>query len=95
VLKSGSRLEQIYGKSVIRERHRHRYEMNEGYVARLEQAGLVFSAHSQDGHLVESIEIPHHPWFVACQFHPEFTSTPRNGHPLFSAFINAARQQKK
>lgn len=95
VLKPGSRLEQIYGKSVIRERHRHRYEMNEGYVARLEQAGLVFSAHSQDGHLVESIEIPHHPWFVACQFHPEFTSTPRNGHPLFSAFINAARQQKK
>lgn len=94
VLKPGSRLEQVYGKSIIRERHRHRYEMNEGYIARLEQAGLVFSAHSQDGHLVESIEIPHHPWFVACQFHPEFTSSPRNGHPLFSAFINAARQQK-
>jgi CTP synthase len=94
VLKPGSKLAQIYGSEIIRERHRHRYEMNEGYVSRLEQAGLVFSGHSQDGHLVESIEIPNHPWFVACQFHPEFTSTPRNGHPLFSAFVNAARDQK-
>lgn len=94
VVKSGTRLAEIYGEGVIRERHRHRYEVNEGYVSRLEQAGLVFSAHSQDGDLVESIEIPNHPWFVACQFHPEFTSTPRNGHPLFSAFVNAARRFK-
>lgn len=95
VVKSGTRLAEIYGEGVIRERHRHRYEVNEGYVSRLEQAGLVFSAHSQDGDLVESIEIPNHPWFVACQFHPEFTSTPRNGHPLFSAFVNAARRYKQ
>jgi CTP synthase len=67
--------------------------MNEGYISRLEQAGLVFSAHSDDG-LVESIEIPDHPWFVACQFHPEFTSTPRKGHKLFSAFVCAAQQFK-
>lgn len=94
VVKAGTKLADIYGKDVIRERHRHRYEMNDGYISRLEQAGLVFSAHSQDGHLVESIEIPDHPWFVACQFHPEFTSTPRNGHPLFSAFVQAAKTNK-
>lgn len=94
VVKAGTKLANIYGKDVIRERHRHRYEMNDGYISRLEQAGLVFSAHSQDGHLVESIEIPDHPWFVACQFHPEFTSTPRNGHPLFSAFVQAAKTNK-
>lgn len=94
VVKAGTKLANIYGKDVIRERHRHRYEMNDGYISRLEQAGLVFSAHSQDGHLVESIEISDHPWFVACQFHPEFTSTPRNGHPLFSAFVQAAKTNK-
>ncbi|MBE0493217.1 MAG: CTP synthase [Thiomicrospira sp.] len=94
VVKTGTKLAGIYAKDVIRERHRHRYEMNDGYISRLEQAGLVFSAHSQDGHLVESIEIPDHPWFVACQFHPEFTSTPRNGHPLFSAFVQAAKTNK-
>jgi len=89
-VKANTKLSEIYGSQTIRERHRHRYEMNEGYITRLEQAGLVFSAHSEDGDLVESIEIPDHPWFVACQFHPEFTSTPRNGHPLFSAFVSAA-----
>ncbi|UQB43380.1 CTP synthase [Thiomicrospira microaerophila] len=94
-VKANTKLASIYGKDLIRERHRHRYEMNEGYVARLEQAGLVFSAHSEDGDLVESIEIPNHPWFVACQFHPEFTSTPRNGHPLFSAFVSAALTAKQ
>lgn len=93
-VKTGTKLAKIYGSELIRERHRHRYEMNEGYVSRLEQAGLVFSAHSEDGDLVESIEIPDHPWFVACQFHPEFTSTPRNGHPLFSAFVRAAHEFK-
>ncbi|WP_044406108.1 CTP synthase [Thiomicrospira microaerophila] len=94
-VKPGSKLASIYGKATIRERHRHRYEVNEGYISRLEQAGLVFSAHSEDGGLVESVEIPNHPWFVACQFHPEFTSTPRNGHPLFSAFVTAALNAKK
>jgi CTP synthase len=94
-VKPGSKLASIYGQATIRERHRHRYEVNEGYISRLEQAGLVFSAHSEDGGLVESVEIPNHPWFVACQFHPEFTSTPRNGHPLFSAFVTAAHNAKK
>lgn len=93
VLKPESKLAKIYGAEIIRERHRHRYEVNEAYVERLEQAGLVFSGRSQEGSLVESIEIPEHPWFIACQFHPEFTSTPRNGHRLFSAFVKAARGQ--
>ncbi|WP_127470729.1 CTP synthase [Thiomicrorhabdus aquaedulcis] len=95
VLEAGSKIHKIYGKTVIRERHRHRYEVNEGYVARLESAGLHFAGHSQDGNLVETIELADHPWFVACQFHPEFTSTPRNGHPLFSAFVEAANQYKR
>lgn len=82
---------QVYGKDVIRERHRHRYEFNNGYVERLEEAGMRFSGWSHDGHLVEVIELPEHPWFLACQFHPEFTSTPRDGHPLFSSFVRAAK----
>ena len=81
---------QCYGKDVIVERHRHRYEVNSNYVERLEQAGLKVAGRSLDGELVEVIEVPDHPWFVACQFHPEFTSTPRDGHPLFTGFINAA-----
>lgn len=81
---------QCYGKDVIVERHRHRYEVNNHYVERLEQAGLKVAGKSMDGSLVEVIEVPDHPWFVACQFHPEFTSTPRDGHPLFTGFINAA-----
>lgn len=81
---------QCYGKDVIVERHRHRYEVNNNYVKRLEQAGLKVAGKSMDGTLVEVIEVPDHPWFVACQFHPEFTSTPRDGHPLFTGFINAA-----
>ncbi len=80
----------IYGKAIISERHRHRYEVNAQLLPRLEAAGLVVSAYSSDGHLVEMIELPTHPWFVACQFHPEFTSTPRDGHPLFNSFVNAA-----
>ncbi|MGE9657248.1 CTP synthase [Snodgrassella alvi] len=86
----------IYGKELIRERHRHRYEVNNYYVPQLEQAGLVIGGVSTGHeHLVETIELPNHPWFFACQFHPEFTSTPKNGHPLFTAFIKAALAYKK
>jgi CTP synthase len=80
---------------VITERHRHRYEFNNQYIERLEKAGMQFSGKSIDGRLVEVVEIPDHPWFLACQFHPEFTSTPRQGHPLFSGFVKAASQYKK
>ncbi|HKJ10312.1 MAG TPA: CTP synthase [Gammaproteobacteria bacterium] len=81
-----------YGKDVIIERHRHRYEFNNRYRDALEAAGLTLSGMSMDGTLVEVIELADHPWFLACQFHPEFTSTPRYGHPLFSGFIRAARE---
>ncbi|HEX6997050.1 MAG TPA: CTP synthase [Gammaproteobacteria bacterium] len=89
-LKDGSLVRSIYGRDVIFERHRHRYEFNNRYLERFEQAGLVFSGFSVDG-LVEVIELPDHPWFLASQFHPEFTSTPRDGHPLFASFVSAAR----
>ena len=85
----------LYQKEVIKERHRHRYEFNNKYLEKLEQYGLRFSGKSIDGRLVEVIEIPDHPWFLACQFHPEFTSTPRKGHPLFSGFVVAAVKHKK
>jgi CTP synthase len=85
----------LYQKDVITERHRHRYEFNNKYIDKLEKAGMRFSGKSIDGRLVEVIEIPEHPWFLACQFHPEFTSTPRKGHPLFSGFVIAASQFKK
>jgi CTP synthase len=94
-LKSDSLAYQMYQKDVITERHRHRYEFNNHYYEKLEQAGLRFSGKSIDGRLVEVIEIPDHPWFLACQFHPEFTSTPRRGHPLFSGFVTAAALHKK
>ncbi|MGH8710109.1 MAG: CTP synthase [Burkholderiales bacterium] len=81
---------QIYGSERAVERHRHRYEVNNHFVPRLEQAGLRISGISASEDLCEVIELPDHPWFVACQFHPEFTSTPRAGHPLFKAFIEAA-----
>jgi CTP synthase len=81
----------IYGRETIAERHRHRYEFNNGYLERMRAAGLVFAGFSADG-LVEMIELKDHPWYVACQFHPEFTSNPRDGHPLFSSFVRAARQ---
>ncbi len=80
----------IYQADEIAERHRHRYEVNNGYLEQLQAAGLVVSGYSADG-LVEMIELPGHPWFLACQFHPEFTSNPRDGHPLFISFISAAR----
>ena len=79
-----------YGKEVIVERHRHRYEVNNTYVEALKSAGLIVAGSSMDGTLVEVVEVPDHPWFVSCQFHPEFTSTPRDGHPLFTGFIKAA-----
>ena len=82
---------QIYGKDVIEERHRHRYEFNNHYREQLADNGLFLSGISMDGNLVEVVEVRGHPWFFACQFHPEFTSTPRDGHPLFSSFIKAAR----
>ncbi|MGH8672472.1 MAG: CTP synthase [Burkholderiales bacterium] len=90
-LKQGSLTQRVYGADHITERHRHRYEINNEYVARLEQAGLVISGVSEIGNLSEMVELPGHPWFIGCQFHPEFTSTPRTGHPLFNAFVEAAR----
>ncbi len=87
-----SRVHHLYGKDVIVERHRHRYEFNNNYREKLQQAGLSISGTSEDGSLVEIIELEDHPWFVAVQFHPEFTSTPRDGHALFSGYINAARE---
>ena len=90
-LSHGSRAHQIYGSDVIAERHRHRFEFNNRYLQKLMNAGLRFSGFSRDG-LVEMIELPSHPFFVASQFHPEFRSTPRDGHPLFTGFIKAARQ---
>ena len=90
-LKADTAARRMYGADQVRERHRHRYEVNNHYLETLQQAGLVFSGYSNDG-LVEMIELPDHPWFVACQFHPEFTSTPRDGHPLFTGFIAAANR---
>ncbi len=90
-LAAGSRVKEIYGKEVIVERHRHRYEFNNQYRKPLANAGLIFSGISLDENLVEVVEVADHPWFVACQFHPEFTSTPRDGHPLFTSYINQAR----
>lgn len=91
ILADGSKSHDLYGKVSIIERHRHRYEFNNSYLDTLQDAGLAVVGRSADGSLVEMVEIPEHPWFVACQFHPEFTSTPRDGHPLFSGFVSAAR----
>ena len=81
----------IYGKERIVERHRHRYEVNPRLLPALRAAGLAVSGRSEQDGLVEMIELPDHPWFIGCQFHPEFTSNPRDGHPLFSSFVEAAR----
>ena len=89
----GTLTRELYGKETIVERHRHRYEFNNNYRDAIEKAGMTISAVSMDDELVEAIELQDHPWFVACQFHPEFTSSPRGGHPLFSGFIRAARLQ--
>lgn len=93
-LKPGTRSREIYGQDVVAERHRHRYEFNNRYRTQLEEAGLVIAAKSMDDLLVEMVELADHPWFIACQAHPEFQSTPRKGHPLFVGFIRAARERK-
>ncbi len=95
-LKPGTLARELYGKDVVAERHRHRYEFNNRYRTQLEDAGLVIAAKSMDDLLVEMVELPRtvHPWFLACQAHPEFLSTPRDGHPLFVGFIRAAREKK-
>jgi CTP synthase len=89
-LLDNSLIKSCYQKDVIVERHRHRYEVNNNYVPQLEANGMRITGKSMDGQLMEVIEIPAHPWYLACQFHPEFTSTPRDGHPLFTGFIRAA-----
>lgn len=94
-LVSNSKLAKIYGSHNITERHRHRYEMNNRYIEPLENAGMKISGYSAKQHLVESVEIDNHPWFVAVQYHPEFTSSPRGGHPLFNSFIKAAIDVKQ
>lgn len=92
LLKPQTLARKIYGADKIVERHRHRYEVNTEFIPQLEQAGLKVSGLSAGENLCEMIELPQsrHPWFVACQFHPEFTSTPRNGHPLFNSYVQAA-----
>jgi len=94
-VKKGTLAHKIYGSDTVAERHRHRYEVNNHYVPRLEQAGLVISAKTKAEDLTEISELADHPWFVGVQYHPEFTSTPRNGHPLFTSFIKAALEQHK
>ncbi|MAQ21468.1 MAG: CTP synthetase, partial [Gammaproteobacteria bacterium] len=93
-LAEDSLIHSIYKKEIVYERHRHRYEFNNNYLDKLKESGLSFSGVSKDG-LVEGIELPEHPWFLACQFHPEFTSNPLNGHPLFISFVSAARACKE
>jgi len=90
VLEADSVVRRVYGQERIMERHRHRYEVNNHYLPRLKTAGLKVSGTSLKDGLCEMVELSGHPWFVGCQFHPEFTSTPRNGHPLFKAFVQAA-----
>ncbi|MBN4053854.1 CTP synthase [Haliea sp. AH-315-K21] len=94
-LEENSLAKACYQKDVIVERHRHRYEVNNNYVAALDAKGMKVSGKSMDENLMEIIEIPEHPWFLSCQFHPEFTSTPRDGHPLFTGFVNAALEKSK
>lgn len=94
-LLEGSLVKQCYQQDVITERHRHRYELNNNYVERLIEHGMNITGKSLDENLMEIVEVKEHPWFLACQFHPEFTSTPRNGHPLFMGFIKAAIERHK
>ena len=91
----GSMAQGIYGADQVEERHRHRFEVNNNYLPALKEAGLVIGGLSHDKTLVETVELPNHPWFFASQFHPEFNSTPRDGHPLFEGFVNAARDYQK
>jgi CTP synthase len=93
VLKEGTKAFEAYKSQIIRERHRHRYEFNNDFRADLEAKGLIISGVSPDGHLVEMVELPNHPWFVGCQFHPEFKSLAVRAHPLFVGFVSAALAQ--
>ena len=93
-LESGSMVRKIYGTEVINERHRHRFEVNNQYLQRIKDRGMRVSGVTQAEQLCEMVELPGHPWFVGCQFHPEFTSTPRAGHPLFRAFVEAALRKQ-
>lgn len=93
-LVDATRAREAYGTDEIVERHRHRFEVNDQFIGDLEAAGLTVSGRSVDETLVEVVELADHPWYLACQFHPEFTSTPRDGHPLFSGFVNAAVEFK-
>ena len=93
-LSENSLTSSLYGSDVIKERHRHRYEVNNNYIEQIESAGLSIVGKSKDKNLVEVIELKEHPWYIGCQFHPEFTSNPREGHPLFKGFIKAANQYK-
>jgi CTP synthase len=93
-LKEGSLAHSVYGEPQISERHRHRYEVQNQYRSTLEQHGLVISGTSPDGELVEMIELGDHPYFIACQFHPEFKSRPTRPHPLFARFVEAAKQRR-
>ena len=90
---SGSRSLDCYGSQTVSERHRHRYEFNNDYRQQLQDAGLTIAATSEDGSLVEIVEVADHPWFVAVQFHPEFKSKPTQAHPLFSGFVQAAARR--
>ncbi|MDC1311730.1 gamma-glutamyl-gamma-aminobutyrate hydrolase family protein, partial [Burkholderiales bacterium] len=90
VLKSGSKVKKIYGAALIGERHRHRFEVNGRLLDTIQSHGLIVSATSENEGLCEVVELEDHPWFIGCQFHPEFTSTPRKGHPLFNGFVAAA-----
>ena len=94
-LRPGFLAEKIYGKSIISERHRHRYEFNSDYLNAFEQAGMFSTGRNPDTKLVEIVEIPEHPFFIGVQFHPEYKSTPENPQPLFVAFVKAAMQRKK
>ena len=93
-LKEGTKAYEAYGEALVYERHRHRYEFNNAYRSEFEAKGFVFSGLSPDERLVEIVELPDHPWFVAAQFHPEFKSRPTHAHPLFNAFISAAVESR-
>ncbi len=93
-LDADSLARKVYGKPEIIERHRHRYEVNNAFIETLVEHGLIIAGRSTDGNLVEMVELADHPWFIACQFHPEFKSTPRDCHPLFKDFVLAARDYR-
>ena len=95
VLTKGSRIAKMYNKTTISERHRHRYEVMNEFVPRLEEAGLKISGRHPDRNLVETIELPEHPWFIGCQFHPELQSKPLRPHPMFSSFIKATYSNRQ